>query len=306
MKRVLRAGVVGAGVFGGHHARKYGSLRGVRLAGVLDPHQERAEALAGPLGAKVFDDIEQFLASVDLVTIASPASSHFEIAQAALDRGLHVYVEKPLADNAEDGHALVEAARKSGVVLACGHQERAVFAAMGLLAAPERPLRLEAVRRGTFTGRNGDVSCVLDLMIHDIDLALALDPSPANVASASGTAPIGPFIDEARAALLFEDGMAVVLEASRCAKARERTMRIVYPSGEVEIDFLTRAFRNTTPFALDSGFAETPEGRDPLGASVSAFVAAVRGEAPRPLVTGEEAARALDVALAVDRAAAHS
>ncbi len=176
---------------------------------------------------------------------------------------------------------------------------------MGLLAAPERPLRLEAVRRGTFTGRNGDVSCVLDLMIHDIDLALALDPSPANVASASGTAPIGPFIDEARAALLFEDGMAVVLEASRCAKARERTMRIVYPSGEVEIDFLTRAFHNTTPFALDAGFAETAEGRDPLGASVSAFVAAVRGEAPRPLVTGEEAARALDVALAVDRAAAH-
>ena len=304
MKRVLRAGVVGAGVFGGHHARKYGSLRGVRLAGVLDPHQERAEALAGPLGAKVFDDIDQFLGAVDLVTIASPASSHFEIAQAALDRGLHVYVEKPLADNAEDGHALVEAARKAGVVLACGHQERAVFRAMGLFAIPERPTRLEAVRRGTFTGRSTDVSCVLDLMIHDIDLAMTLTPARVSEVRADSVIDAGPFADEARARITFADGMLAQLEASRTAKRRERTMRLVFPSGEVTIDFLARSFTDTTPFHLNAGFAETAEGRDPLGASVADFVAAVRGDLPRPVVTGEEAARALEAALKVDGAAA--
>ncbi len=140
-------------------------------------------------------------------------------------------------------------------------------------------------------------------MIHDIDLAMALDPSTARVVRAEGAVSEGPFIDEARAELAFGGGMTVVLEASRCAPARERTMRIVYPSGEVEIDFLARTFRNATPFALDPDFADSPEGRDPLGASVVQFVAAARGLAPRPLVTGEEAARALDLALAVDRAA---
>ena len=304
MKRRLRAGVVGAGVFGGHHARKYASLPGVALAAVLDPHEERAEALASPLGAQVFEALGPFLDAVDLVTIASPASSHAEIALAALARGRHVYVEKPLADDMGHAQALVEAAHTAGCVLACGHQERAVFRALGLLDLPERPLKLEAVRRGTFTGRSVDVSCVLDLMIHDIDLALTLNPSPVARLSARGAIEAGPLADWARAELRFGDGMIATFEASRTAARRERTMRAVFPSGEVRIDFLARTLVNSTPFALDPRFAETPQGKDPLGASVAEFVAAVRGKAARPLVTGEEAARALEVALEVDRALA--
>ena len=304
MKSLLRAGVVGAGVFGGHHARKYATLPGVTLAAVLDPHEERSEALAGPLGARVFDDLDGFLEAVDVVTVASPASSHAAIALAALERGRHVYVEKPLADSIEDARALVEAARASGRVLACGHQERVVFRSMGLLDLPERPLRLEAVRRGTFTGRNADVSCVLDLMIHDIDLAMALNASPAQVLHADGAVSKGPYTDEAHAELVFEDGMTAMFDASRTARRRERTMRAVFPSGEVSIDFLARTFTDTTPFGLDAGFAATADGRDPLGASVADFVAAVLGQLPRPLVTGEEAARALEAALEVDREAA--
>ena len=304
MPKPLRAGVIGAGVFGGHHARKVSSLPGVKLAAVLDPHEERAEALAGPAGAAVFDDLDAFLDAVDLVTVASPASTHARLAVAALKRGRHVYVEKPLADDAADGRALVEAARASGAVLACGHQERAVFRAIGLLDLPERPTRIEAARRGTFTGRNIDVSCVLDLMIHDIDLALTLAGETPEEVSAHGRVMEGPFADEARAELSFAGGATAVLQASRIASRRERTMRLVFPSGELEIDFLARRFVDRTPFGLNSRFAATPDGRDPLGASVGAFVAAVRGEAARPLVTGEEAARALDVALEVDRKAA--
>ena len=303
MQSELKAGVVGAGVFGGHHARKLASLSCVTLVGVLDPHEERAEALAGPLGARTFDALEPFLDAVDVVVVASPASSHAEVAAAALARGRHVYVEKPLADELEAAERLVAQAGEAGLVLACGHQERAVFRAMGLFALPERPLRIEAVRRGTFASRNLDVSCVLDLMIHDIDLALTLDPSPAMAVRAEGRTTVGPFTDEARAEIAFAGGLTAVFEASRIAERRERTMRIVYPSGEVEVDFLARTFRNATPFALEPDFAESPEGRDPLGASVSAFVAAARGEAERPLVTGEEAARTLEVALRVDRAA---
>ena len=304
MPQLLRAGVIGAGVFGGHHAHKFASLPGVELTAVLDPHAERAEALAGPLRATVSDDLDAFLESVDVVTVASPASTHARLALLALERGRHVYVEKPLADDVEDGRALVAAAKASGAVLACGHQERAVFGAIGLLDLPERPIRIEAVRRGTFTGRNTDVSCVLDLMIHDIDLALTLAGElPAEV-SARGRVTEGPFADEARAELAFSGGLTASLEACRIAGKRERTMRLVFPSGELEIDFLARRFLDRTPFGLNSRFAETAEGRDPLGASVAAFVAAVRGETPRPLVTGEEAARALEVALEVDREAA--
>ena len=303
MGELLKAGVVGAGVFGGHHAHKYASLPGVQLTAVLDPHEERAAALAGPLGARAFDELDAFLDAVDVVTVAAPASSHAEVALRALERGRHVYVEKPLADEAGQGWALVRAARQARRVLACGHQERAVFRAMGLLDLPERPLRLEAVRRGTFTGRNMDVSCVLDLMIHDIDLAMALDPTPIEQVAASGSAEAGPLADLARAELVFRGGMVAAFEAWRAAPERERTMRVVFPSGEVRIDFLARTFVDTTPFGLDAHFAESPAGRDPLGASVSDFVAAVRGERKAPLVSGEEAARALEVALQVDRAA---
>jgi predicted dehydrogenase len=304
MSQPLRAGVIGAGVFGGHHARKCASMPGVELTAVLDPHEERAEALAGPAGADIFEDLDAFLDAVDVVTVASPASTHARLAAAALARGRHVYVEKPLADDVEDGRALVAAAKASGAVLACGHQERAVFRAIGLLDLPERPLRIEAVRRGTYTGRNTDVSCVLDLMIHDIDLALTLAGAVPIEVSARGRVTAGPFADEARAEVMFEDGLTAVFEASRIGDRRERSMRLVFPSGELEIDFLSRRFVDHTPFGLDARFAETADGRDPLGASVGAFVAAVRGDAPRPLVTGEEAARALEVALEVDRKAA--
>ena len=304
MERTLRAGVAGAGVFGGHHARKYASLPHVQLVGVYDRGTGRALALAEELGAPGYTDLEAFLESVDMVTIAAPAVTHMELAWAALDHGLHVYVEKPLASTLPGARALVGKAAERGRVLACGHQERAVFAAMGLFAAPERPTRIEAVRRNTHTGRGADVSVVLDLMIHDLDLALSLSDGEPGEVSGQTRVSVGPFADAARAEIGFADGMTVVLEADRDAERRERTMRLVYPSGVVEIDFLARTFRNDTGFPLEAGFAETPEGRDPLGTSVAAFVAAVRGEKKRALVTGEEAARALELALLVERSAA--
>ena len=289
--------MVGAGVFGGHHARQYAALDGVQLIGVYDPDIERAETLAATLGAQAFDDLGAMLREIEVLTIASPAATHREVGVAALNAGLHIYVEKPLATSLDDADKLVSLAAAKGLVLACGHQERVVSVAMGLIGLPETPIFLEAIRRQPGPSRITDVSCVLDLMIHDIDLALALNPSEPLAVEAEGG------FEEVRAEVTLTDGSTVKLEASRIAQARERRMRIVFPSGEVEIDFVTRAFRNTTPFALDAGFTETPAGSNPLRASVAAFVAAVRGESPRPAVTGEEAAGALDLALAVEQAA---
>ncbi len=301
--RVLKAGVVGAGVFGGHHARQYAALEGVELMGIYDPDAARAKTLADSLGVAAAASLEVLFEGLDMVTIASPAATHAEAGLAALNAGLAVYIEKPLAVSLEDADRLVSLAAKTGLVLACGHQVRVESEAMGLLAIPERPVLVEAVRRAPGPSRIVDVSCVLDLMIHDIDLALTLNPSSPVTVEAEGKVTVGPYLDEVSAEVTLEDGATLRFDASRIAETLERRLRLVYPSGEVEIDFVAKSFRNTTPFALNPDYAATPIGSNPLRASVAAFVAAVRGETPRPAVTGEEAARALDLALAVEHAA---
>lgn len=302
MAEVLRGGVIGAGVFGGHHARQYARLPGVVLSAVLDPHPERAAALAVPLGGRAFHAMDAFLDAVDVVTIASPATHHAAQALAALNAGKPVYVEKPLAVDLADAEKIRGLAVAKGLVVACGHQERVVFRTMGLLDVPEQPRRLEALRHGPPSDRSRDVSAILDLMVHDLDLALCITASDPVTAEGEGVLGDNGAWDAARAEVTFEDGFTAVFDASRMASERRRTMRVVYPSGEVEIDFVARTFRNTTPFALNPDFADTPAATDPLGASVEAFLQAVRGEAPRPVVTPEEAIRALDLAIAVEQA----
>ncbi|OHB27868.1 MAG: oxidoreductase [Phenylobacterium sp. RIFCSPHIGHO2_01_FULL_69_31] len=302
MSETLRGGVIGAGVFGGYHARQYARLEGVTLVGVYDTHPDRAAKVAMPLGARAYADLDAFLAEVDVVTIASPATHHADQALAAIAAGRAVYVEKPIGVSVAEADKVRAAAAAKGVVVACGHQERVVFRAMGLLDAPEQPLRLEALRHGPPSDRSRDVSAVLDLMIHDIDLCLAIAAAEPVTAEAEGARGPDGVWDAVRAEVSFDSGFAAILDVSRLAEARRRTMRIVYPSGEVEIDFMARTFRNTTPFALNPDFAETPAAKDPLGASVEGFLQAVRGEAPRPIVTVDEAIAALDLAIAVEQA----
>ncbi|WP_068874103.1 MULTISPECIES: Gfo/Idh/MocA family protein [unclassified Phenylobacterium] len=302
MSETLRGGVIGAGVFGGYHARQYARLAGVTLVGVYDTHPDRAAKVAMPLGARAYADLDAFLAEVDVVTIASPATHHADQALAAIAAGKAVYVEKPIGVSVAEADKVRAAAAAKGVFVACGHQERVVFRAMGLLDAPEQPLRLEALRHGPPSDRSRDVSAVLDLMIHDIDLCLAIAAAEPVTAEAEGARGPDGVWDAVRAEVSFDSGFAAILDVSRLAEARRRTMRIVYPSGEVEIDFMARTFRNTTPFALNPDFAETPAAKDPLGASVEGFLQAVRGEAPRPIVTVDEAIAALDLAIAVEQA----
>ncbi|MBX3484010.1 Gfo/Idh/MocA family oxidoreductase [Phenylobacterium sp.] len=298
----LRGGVIGAGVFGGYHARQYARIAGVDFVGVFDTHPDRAARVAMPLGGRAFAGLDELLAQVDVVTVASPATVHAEQALAAIAAGRHVYVEKPVAVSVADAERVRAAAAKAGVIVACGHQERVVFQAMGLLDAPEQPLLLEAVRHGPPSDRSRDVSAVLDLMVHDIDLALAIAASDPATAEAEGHRADDGVWDQVRAEASFESGFTAIFDVSRRAEARHRTMRVVYPSGEVAIDFMARTFRNTTPFALNPDFADTPAAQDPLGASVEGFLAAVRGEAPRPVVDAAEATAALDLAIAVEQA----
>jgi predicted dehydrogenase len=300
----FRGGVAGAGAFGVIHAGKYASAARATLAAVYDVDFDRARAVADGHGAAAFDDYDAFLAAVDVVTVATPARWHGALALRALSAGRHVLVEKPLAITHAEGAALVAAARGRGLTLAVGHQERLVFETMGLLTAPERPILVEARREGPWSGRGDDVSVTLDLAIHDADLACRLTGGgPPAAVAAQGRRVKSAHFDAIESEITLADGAVIRLAASRVADARRRTMRLVYPSGEVEIDFVARTFRNATPFALDPGFADTPVGRDPLGANVARFLDAATGAAARPAVTGEEALAALDLILAVDAAA---
>lgn len=302
MGESLRGGVIGAGVFGGYHARQYANAEGATLAAVYDPVLARAAEVADRHGAKAFDDLDAFLAAVDVVTVASPAVYHADGAVAALKAGKPIYVEKPLAVSLRDADRIIDEAAARKLVVACGHQERVVFGAIGLFDIPEAPLRLEAVRQGPQSERSLDVSVVLDLMIHDLDLALALSPAEPLAVEAEGVSAYSGGWDQVSAEVTFANGFTALFDASRMAEGRNRTMKLVYPSGELEIDFVARTFRNTTGYPLNPDFAETPGAKDPLGASVGAFLGAVRGDLPRPVVTPQEAARALDLALAVEQA----
>jgi len=301
MSESRRGGVIGAGVFGAYHARQYARLSGVDLAAVYDPHPERAAALAMPLGGRAFATLEDFLEAVDVVTVASPAARACSACQAAVKAGKPVYIEKPIATDVAKADAVAQEAARRNLVVACGHQERVLFQVMGLFDIPAQPLRLEALRHGTASDRSLDVSVVLDLMIHDLDLALALSKADPVTAEGEGAILRSESWDVARSEVTFDDGFTALFDVSRVAEARRRTMKLVYPSGELEIDFLTREFRNTTGFPLNADFAETPAAKDTLGASIEAFLAAVRGEAPRPIVTAAEAIAALDLALAVEQ-----
>lgn len=299
--KILRAGVVGAGVFGGFHASKYAAHDRAELVGIYDPDLQRAKDLASKHGAKPFDNLGKMLAEVDAVTVASPAVHHFEAAAAALAHGRHVLVEKPIASSVEEARELIALAAAHGCVLQVGHQERFVFNAMGLFNVPDKPLRVVASRMGPPSERCLDVSVTLDLMVHDLDLVIAL--AGCAVKEVEGIVDEGRFgqPDVAQAKLVFDNGCVAELKASRVHHERDRKMRVEYETGVLEIDFVAKTFENSTPYDLNPDFADDPSAKDSLGANVNAFIASVLDGAP-VAVPGIAGLRALDAARAIDGA----
>jgi predicted dehydrogenase len=263
----LKAAVIGAGAFGRHHASKYRGIEGVELIAIADPCPEVRKASLANHGVQAVADWRDLLGKVDLVSVCSPAVTHAAIVRAFLNSGANVLVEKPIATSLEDADALVALARNTGRVLTVGHQERFVFAGTGLLDSPEIPLDVSCWRMGPWTGRSADVSVVLDLMIHDLDLVHQLVPYTVRNVSARATAQHGLLADEVTASVTFANGTAAHLETSRISEQRRRGMRAEYRDGVIEIDFITRKVRNTTPRPL-----KALEMGDPLAESVAAFV----------------------------------
>jgi predicted dehydrogenase len=264
---------------------------------MADPSADARRQVASHLRVPTVADWRALLGKVDLVSVCSPASTHAEIVRAFLSAGAHVLVEKPIATDIRGARELIGLAQARGLVLTVGHQERFVFAKSGLLDCDQVPLLVECVRAGPWTGRGTDVSVVLDLMIHDLDLVHQLVPGPLIGVRAEGRSMRGVLADEVRASLTFAGGSQVDLFASRAAENRERMMRAVYADGVIEIDFLARSVRNTTGRGL-----RPLDLSDPLGESVASFAAAARADASA-LVRPEEARRALETALLIEDAA---
>ncbi|MDZ7628112.1 MAG: Gfo/Idh/MocA family oxidoreductase [Parvularculaceae bacterium] len=297
MKSRLKTGIIGAGVFGGYHARKHSENARIDLIGVYDADGVRASALAADNGAHAFATLDALLAEVDAVTIAAPAPLHFEIAHAALSARKHVYVEKPVALTLGEADTLIALADASRLVLQVGHQERFVLAAMGLPRGDRLPLSLEFGRSGPPTGRGEDVPVALDLMIHDLDLARLFGFARPLRVDAAGS------YDETIATLTFEGGRTASFVASRRAADRQRVMKAVYDDGVIDFDFINRTISNNTGASLAANdFAAGPAAlTDPLGVSVDAFAAAIL-DGKRTIVDGKAGRGALEWALMIEEA----
>lgn len=298
MSRKLKMGVVGAGVFGGYHANKCAAHPRVEYVGTYDKSFERAHTVAAPKGGRGYRDYGLFIAACDAVIIAAPAIQHGTMALRALKAGCHTLIEKPIATTRAAAQRCLDAAKLNSLVLQVGHQERFVAKAIGLDRVIEKPTRIEAKRHSPYSRRGTDVSVTLDLMTHDLDMALWLMGEDALEVRGQSLRVRSETSDAALAHLRFSSATAR-LSASRVDAQSERIMRLVYPSGEVVIDFNAKTLTQTAGFDLDANFGDNPLARDSLGAATDSFVSAVLDGTPVE-ITGGHGLRALDAALKVD------
>ena len=297
----VRAGVIGVGHLGQHHARLYALLPDCALAGVTDQDPARAKVIADRHGVQAFATVADLLRRVDVVSVAVPTSAHYAVAKTCLQAGKHVLVEKPIAVEPAEAQELVALARAQGCQLQVGHSERFNPIMLAMRSQILRPAFIECHRLSSFSERGTDVDVVLDLMIHDLDLVLSLNPGTVEEVRAAGVPVLSSTVDIANARIQFASGCVANLTASRVSLNRMRRMRVFQRDRYVSIDFQTRqgmvsrrAAREGERPTVD---IEEFKGSDdePLKLQLASFLEAVR-HGSRPLVSGDDGAAALAVA----------
>lgn len=310
----LKLGILGVGHFGRFHALKAAKAPRVEFLGLADADPTRAATVSAEAGCRTWEAAE-LMAAADAVIIAAPTAFHHELAATALAAGCHVFVEKPVAATLEQADALAAQAAAARRVLQVGHIERfsAGMATLSGSAGVGRPLYMEAVRIAPFRPRSLDVSVVLDLMIHDLDLVIALAGSELAAVEAVGAAVASERTDIANARLRFANGAQATITASRASLKMERRLRVFGKEGYASLDFLARELKlvrkgQGAPLEQIPGHGvETLswQDRDNLEAEQAAFVAACLDGAP-VVVDGRAGRAALDAALRVEAAVAAS
>ncbi|MFL6281433.1 MAG: Gfo/Idh/MocA family protein [Vicinamibacterales bacterium] len=301
----LRAAVIGVGHLGRHHARILSTLEGVELVAVVDTNAERAAAASAATGAAAFSDFREVLdGGVDAVSIAVPTELHRDIALPFLERGIATLVEKPIARSLSEADELVSAARAAGAVLAVGQTERYNPAVAAVLPLVTSPRFIEVHRLGAFPDRSLDIDVVFDLMIHDLDIILALVQSDVQSIEAVGVAVLTSKYDIANARLRFASGCIANVTASRISKERVRKIRFFQPDAYISIDYAAQEVegwrlvrRNGERPSIEGG--SLPVERDePLRREIADFIRAARSKTS-PLVDGLSGRRALELATRV-------
>lgn len=313
----LKIGVIGAGHLGSLHAKMFSQINSVELVGVYDIDTSKAENTARGNGTKAYASLESLLSDVHAVSIATTTTAHFAIAQEAMNRGIHAFIEKPVTATIEEARTLVGLAEAKNVKLQVGHIERFNPAILALEQLKLKPLFIESHRLAQFNPRGSDVAVVLDLMIHDIDLILSLVQSPVTRIDANGVAVVSDSEDIANARLQFENGCVANVTASRISQNKMRKMRLFQHDAYISLDFsqgLAEVFRlvdegdpNVKPTMMlgriDQGqrkrviVYEQPEVKEvnALKFELELFVNAIQTNTAPP-VTGKDGLQALEVA----------
>jgi predicted dehydrogenase len=307
---VVRAGVVGVGALGRHHARVWAGVAGARLVGVHDSDAARAAEVAAAQGCRAYPDLGSLLADTDALSVAVPTVEHHAVARRALEAGCDVLVEKPMTATLAEADDLVACAARHGRILQVGHIERFNPATAALLTVGRGARFVEVHRLGSFSPRSLDVDVVLDLMVHDLDIVLALDGTEPVQIEAVGVPVLTPKVDIANARLRFASGLIANLTASRVSLEKVRKFRVFAPRTYVSADFTAREAQ-IYKLESDGGaprIAASRQGapdQEPLRLQIESFARAV-AERSAPLVSGEDGRRALALALTIlERMAAH-
>ncbi|MDP3332401.1 MAG: Gfo/Idh/MocA family oxidoreductase [Methylococcaceae bacterium] len=303
----LKCAVIGTGYLGKFHAEKYASLPDCELVAVVDTNEIAAKTVAEKFGAQALTDYKSLLGKVDAVSIVVPTTLHHVVSRDFLNAGAHVLVEKPITVTVAEADELIAIAKEKALILQVGHLERFNPAVLGL-DKEEKPLFIESHRLSPFNPRANDVSVVLDLMIHDIDIILALVDSEVERIDASGTPVLTQGTDIANARITFKNGCVANVTASRISLKMERKMRMFKPNSYVSVDFQNRVLvkHRTGKKEMFPGIPEIEteesvfESGDALLEEIKHFVDCIH-TGKNPLVSGEAGKRALETAIQITR-----
>lgn len=297
----IKTAVIGVGHMGNQHARVYAELPNSQLVGVYDLDKEIGRRVALQHGAKLFDSIREAIDEADAVSIAVPTSNHFDVAAQCILAGKHLLLEKPMAMNTDEAIKLVEMAKKAGVILQVGHIERFNPILQALEERLTRPHFIEAHRLSPYPGRSTDIGVVMDLMIHDLDIVLHLVKSPIQSIDAVGIAVLSKGEDIANARIRFENGCVANITTSRISPEKMRKIRVFQDDAYLSLDYQkqegeiyrksrSQIVRETIPVAKE----------EPLKRELSSFLESIITSST-PVVSGESASNALDVAAQIIR-----
>jgi predicted dehydrogenase len=296
----IRVAVAGTGEFGRNHARVYRELAGVELIGVYDQNPHRAAAVAQEFQAPILQNIEELRGRVDAVSVAVPTIAHAQVGCRLLEMGLDVLIEKPMAVDLVEADALLSTARKNRRILQVGHVERFNPAVRAVEPILNRPLFFEVHRLGVFTPRSLDVDVIYDLMIHDLDILLALVKEPVTEVKAVGIPVLTDKVDIAHARLEFAGGAVANVTASRVSTERVRKMRFFQQHEYISLDYARRdalriGVKKPGP-QPEFGFEKlNAPSIEPLHAELEAFIDSVRTR-KEPPTSGTAGRAALELA----------